>query len=326
MNSNTERVKSGVEAAKGSIKETAGTLVGDETLEAKGSIEKNLGKNQTKRGDAKESFAYNVVAICPRFSEVGDILRLLKNQGFADDQVSLLGREQAGWQENLGREWQANQTAKGAKAALVGGALGALPGLALVAGIALTGGAGLLAAGPLFGALSALGMGSLAGGLMGASSGTVDTPLNVEEEVANAIGLGQWAIVVHCRTDAEAARVQGLLPNRRIVRENEPKAVTPPDLVAAQQVDMNKLAAAVEEAFLPVKKISQLPLEEVMCNIETIDDPELKQAAHESVKKIATATGLTASQITQVFKDNRFANTNIVGQLYEQSGANRRKP
>ncbi len=45
--------------------------------------------------------------------------------------------------------------------------MGAIPGLVLVTGIALTGGAGLLVAGPMVAAMSALGLGSLAGGTHG---------------------------------------------------------------------------------------------------------------------------------------------------------------
>src|ERR1019366_10183046 len=131
-----------------------------------------------------------------------------------------------------------------AKFALTGGALGAVPGLVLGAGIAITGGVGLLAAGPMLAALSALGFGSLAGSLMGAGSSVADTMLSVEEEVANAISLGHWVIIVHCHTDAEAAHAQGLLPNRRIVRDNDFKAMAPSDLAAAaEQADMQKLAA-----------------------------------------------------------------------------------
>jgi uncharacterized protein YjbJ (UPF0337 family) len=36
------------------IKEAAGKLVGDKTLEAKGNIQKNLGKVQAKFGDVKQ--------------------------------------------------------------------------------------------------------------------------------------------------------------------------------------------------------------------------------------------------------------------------------
>jgi hypothetical protein len=201
----------------------------------------------------------------------------------------------------------------------VGGAWGAVPGLVLVAGVAITGGAGLLVVGPMLGALSALGMGTLAGSLMGAGSGVVaDTMLNVEEEVANAISLGHWVIIVHCHTDAEAAHAQGLLPDRRIVRNND-KAMTSSDLAAAEQADMHKLAAVVQEAFLPVTKASKLPLNEVMCNIETLDEPELKQAVQEAISQIANATGLATAQITDIFKANRGADVNIVSQLHKES-------
>jgi hypothetical protein len=96
----------------------------------------------------------------------------LNKEGFTNDQISLLGREQEHWQENLGHEWEKLKTAKGA---MEGVALGALPGLALVGGIALTGGVGLLVAGPIVAGMSALGMGALAGGLMGAASSNVES-------------------------------------------------------------------------------------------------------------------------------------------------------
>ncbi len=314
MSIKADHIKGRLEEAKGTIKETTGTLMGDETLEAEGAIQKNLGKVQAGDGDAKHDFLYRIVGIYPNFADVGDAIFLLKNEGFTDDQISLLGREQEHWQEKLGNEWEENKSAKGA---LVGGALGAVPGLVLVAGIAITGGAGLLAAGPMLGALSALGMGSVAGSLMGAGSSVADRMLSVEEEVANAISLGHWVIIVHCHTDAEAAHAQGLLPNRRIV-----KATPPSDLAAAEQVEMQKLAAVVQEAFLPVTKVSKLPLEEVMCNIETIDEPELKQAAQEAIRQIANATGLHTAQITRIFRANRFAEVNIVSQLHKESRAN----
>jgi uncharacterized protein YjbJ (UPF0337 family) len=318
MSIEADHSKGRLEEAKGTIKETIGTLYGDETLEGEGAIQKNLGKVQAGDGDAKQDFL-KIVAIYPNFADVGDAISLLKNEGFTDDQISLLGREQEHWQENLGNEWEAHKTAK---FALAGGALGAVPGLVLVAGIAITGGVGLLAAGPMLGALSALGLGSLAGSLMGAGSNVADTMLSVEEEVANAISLGHWVIIVHCHTDAEAAHAQGLLPNRRIVLDNDSKAMAPSDLAAAEQVDMQKLAAVVQEAFLPVTKVSKLPLEEVMCNIETIDEPELKQAVQEAISQIANATGLVPEQVTHILKANRFGDVNIVRQLHKESRVN----
>ena len=193
----------------------------------------------------------------------------------------------------------------------------------LVTGLALTGGAGLLVVGPMFGAMSALGMGALAGGLMGAGSNAVGRKLSIEEEIAEAIDAGQWVIVVHCHTEAEVARAQGVLSDRRILREAEPKTIAPSEVAALEQIDVNKLAAVVQDAFLPLTKLSTIPIEEVMCDFEKIDAPELKQAAEKALKQIATATGLSTTQVTDIFKANRFTNTNIVGCLYEQSGVKR---
>jgi uncharacterized protein YjbJ (UPF0337 family) len=54
MSINKDQVKGRVEEAKGTIKEATGKLVGDPTLEAKGNIQKNLGKVQEKFGDIKQ--------------------------------------------------------------------------------------------------------------------------------------------------------------------------------------------------------------------------------------------------------------------------------
>jgi len=331
MSSNTDEVrdrsKQGkgnlADQARGSIKEVAGTLVGDETLEAKGAIEKHLSNPATKGSAAEQPSIYKVVGIYPKFADVADAIHLLKTEGFSEDQISVLGREQEHWQEKLGQEWESNKAAKGA---LVGGALGAVPGLVLVAGVALTGGVGLLVAGPMLGAMSALGMGSLVGGLMGAGSNAVDVPLNVEEEVATAISLGQWIIVVQCQSDAQAARAQSLLPARRVVWENKTKTQAPADPAvhpAAEQTDLDKLGAVVAEALSSVTKLTQRPVEEVMASIDTLDSGDLKDAAREAIKKIATATGLSTAQIADIFKEHRSSDVNIVGVLHERSKADR---
>jgi uncharacterized protein YjbJ (UPF0337 family) len=54
MSINKEQVTGRVEEAKGAIKEATGKLVGDKTLEAKGNIQKNLGKVQAKFGGVKQ--------------------------------------------------------------------------------------------------------------------------------------------------------------------------------------------------------------------------------------------------------------------------------
>jgi uncharacterized protein YjbJ (UPF0337 family) len=54
MSMNKDQVNGRVEETKGSIKEATGKVMGDKTLEAKGNIQKNLGKVQEKFGDVKQ--------------------------------------------------------------------------------------------------------------------------------------------------------------------------------------------------------------------------------------------------------------------------------
>ena len=48
---NKEQVKGRVEEAKGKVKEVTGKLVGNEELEAKGKLQKNVGKAEADLGD-----------------------------------------------------------------------------------------------------------------------------------------------------------------------------------------------------------------------------------------------------------------------------------
>jgi len=268
-------------------------------------------------------FAYQTIAIYPDFADVGDAFLLLNKEGITNDQISLLGREQEHWQETLGHEWETLKTAKGA---LGGAALGAIPGLVLLTGIALTGGVGLLVVGPMVGAMSALGMGALAGSVMGAGAGNLGSAeeiFNVEEEVADAISRGHWVIVVHSHTRLEAAHARALLANRRIVRDNESRAKEPADL-DAEKTDIKKLGKIVQEALESVAKVSTLPAQDVIGQFEEIDAPELKQAAQEAIKTISAATDLDTAHITAIFKANRGASmSDIVNRLHDLSRINR---
>ncbi|HZT56650.1 MAG TPA: CsbD family protein [Burkholderiaceae bacterium] len=51
---NKDQVKGRVEQVKGSIKEAAGKVVGNEKLEAEGKVDKAAGKTQAVYGDLKE--------------------------------------------------------------------------------------------------------------------------------------------------------------------------------------------------------------------------------------------------------------------------------
>jgi uncharacterized protein YjbJ (UPF0337 family) len=54
MSTNKDQVKGRVKEAEGKIKEVTGKLVGNQTLETKGMVQKNLGKAQAKFGDVKQ--------------------------------------------------------------------------------------------------------------------------------------------------------------------------------------------------------------------------------------------------------------------------------
>jgi uncharacterized protein YjbJ (UPF0337 family) len=54
MTMNKDQFEGRLEEMKGSIKETTGKLVGDKTLEAKGNLQKYVGRIQENVGDLKE--------------------------------------------------------------------------------------------------------------------------------------------------------------------------------------------------------------------------------------------------------------------------------
>ena len=54
MSTNKDQVEGRIKEAKGKVKEVAGKLVGNERLEAKGKVQKTLGKAQAKFGDVKQ--------------------------------------------------------------------------------------------------------------------------------------------------------------------------------------------------------------------------------------------------------------------------------
>ena len=54
MTINKNQVQGRVDEAKGAMKETAGKIVGNPSLQAKGNIEKNVGKVQAKVGDVTQ--------------------------------------------------------------------------------------------------------------------------------------------------------------------------------------------------------------------------------------------------------------------------------
>ena len=54
MGINKDQVQGRVKEVKGKIKEVAGNLVGNDTLEAKGKVQRLVGETQAKLGDIKQ--------------------------------------------------------------------------------------------------------------------------------------------------------------------------------------------------------------------------------------------------------------------------------
>lgn len=164
-------------------------------------------------------FIYKSIAIYPDLPTVAATLTQVEAAGFGADQISLLGRQDEHINENLELE---RGTYKAVEGSVVGAMLGTLPGLALVAGVALTGGVGLIAAGPLVPALLATGLGAVAGGIAGGFMDVVESQeaqIDLKTEVEEAIARGHWVLVVHSRSAEEAQRAQDLLEHGRGVLE-----------------------------------------------------------------------------------------------------------
>ena len=51
---NKDQVKGKIEESKGKIKEVAGKVLGDDEMEIKGNVQKNVGKAQAGYGDIKQ--------------------------------------------------------------------------------------------------------------------------------------------------------------------------------------------------------------------------------------------------------------------------------
>jgi uncharacterized protein YjbJ (UPF0337 family) len=60
MGINKDQVNGRADQAKGKVKEVVGNAVGNKDLEAKGNVQKNLGKVQATVGDAEQSIAKSI--------------------------------------------------------------------------------------------------------------------------------------------------------------------------------------------------------------------------------------------------------------------------
>lgn len=110
---------------------------------------------------------HSVLGIYKSKSDAGAAVEQLYQRGFRDENMSLLMSE-----GTYSKEFDIQKHNKGAEGlaagATIGGAIGAIAaGLTAVGAVALTGGAGIVAAGPLVAALAGGGAGAATGGAIG---------------------------------------------------------------------------------------------------------------------------------------------------------------
>lgn len=187
----------------GNVKEAAGAVTGNDSLEARGEAQANMGAARQKSNRMMTGMFRDRESAERAYGS-------LSNRGYTKDDVNVLMSEDTR-NKYYPTGSAAADTELGSKAlegAGVGGAIGGTAG-AVLAAIAAIGtsialpGIGLLVAGPLAAALAGAGAGGLTGGLIGALVGS-----GIPEEHAKAYesGIKEGGIVmgVNPRTDEDA--------------------------------------------------------------------------------------------------------------------------
>ena len=168
----------------------------------------------------------NVVAVYADHEQAESAIRRLHKDGYALDELSIVGRDIQVTEEPRGFVSTADYVSAGAR---TGAAAGGLAGVALGAALLLVPGIGpVVVAGPLAAALLAGIEGALAGVALGALSGAL-IGLGVPREHAikyeTAVEKGKYLVIVRgCGEDIERAR--------RLLAADEPEQVEVHDAVS----------------------------------------------------------------------------------------------
>jgi hypothetical protein len=170
------------------------------------------------------NFQYETIAIYPNPAELAKALKLLNREGYNRDQISILGREQPNWDEKLKKDLG---DLNDPDATTESGTLAIFSGVAIAVGVALTGGVGLLAAGPIAAYVGAVGLGAMTTGVLGGVVAAMDNEHaahSVSEEVRNAIMKGEWVLVVHSRDEEDTKNIEAVLPGSKSIHIGGNKA------------------------------------------------------------------------------------------------------
>src|SRR5688572_681919 len=151
----------------------------------------------------------SVFCIAREEAQACRIVDLLKNNGFSDNDVSVLLSDRQGTRDfahEKNTKAPEGATAGVATGGILGGAVGWLAG---IGALAIPGVGPLIAAGPIMAALSGAAIGAAAGGLAGALIG-LGIPEYEAKRYEGKIREGNVLISVHCENSDETARAKDI--------------------------------------------------------------------------------------------------------------------
>ncbi len=160
--------------AKGAVKEAAGTVTGNRSLEREGEIEKAEGRARQEANVATGARRWYGRSFDDRKS-AERAYQSLRNRGYSDEDINLMMSDETRNRWFSDEDYDSGLSSKALEGAGAGGAIGGVAGAMLGAVLAIgtnivVPGIGLVW-GPLAGALMGSGAGALSGGLIGALVG-----------------------------------------------------------------------------------------------------------------------------------------------------------
>jgi uncharacterized protein YjbJ (UPF0337 family) len=211
-NSLSEEASAFGERAKGAVKDAAGAVTGNRSLEREGEMENARGN---ARQEANKAFGGTSASTQGRswvgasFADRDSAERAyssMTNRGYRQDDINLLMSD-----DTRKKHFSDADTDLGSKAmegAGMGGAIGTTAGailgaLAAIGTSVLVPGLGLVIAGPLAGALAGAGAGAATGGLIGALIGS-GIPEDRAKEYENDVKNGRIVMGVNPRSNEDA--------------------------------------------------------------------------------------------------------------------------
>ncbi len=166
-----------------------------------------------KEQEQKENkMSTTITAIYDNYGSARHAISILRKNGIRDRELSILAADNA-IDKNIELEENTKAPEGSATGATIGGALGAtIAGLTAVGTVSLTGGVGILAAGPIVSAFAGAGAGAAAGGVIGGLIG-LGIPETEAKIVDEKLGKGHILVGVSAESKEDKSKIKDLLEN-----------------------------------------------------------------------------------------------------------------